>query len=371
MKTRFHPTRSTVVATLSLLAGFAGSAFADLLVHEPFEYERRQGYVNADIRGEGIVGLNGGTGFSGAWFMVPADNAINDLNAGIPEGPGDFGTGETYGVGLGSRTAPLSYVDAQGNRLVTSGNQVRMAFGNRSWNRRPLSAPLGGPGSTVWLSFLAQSHNITTDASRYGFVELSQNGTQRLWVGKVTPIRSGHWGINLPDNKVGPVSGDFGGPAMMNEQSMILVKLEYAEAAWDPMRIKVWVNPPDLTSESALPAPAFNNVHDYVQFNQLGLAGRYSTDMDEIRIGTTFDSVTPSEFVPPVVELPSLAIARDGGNVVISWPASAVGFSLYSSEDLLSWTPVSQAPVVQGDFNTVEVTTEASRLFFRLRQWTP
>lgn len=41
-----------------------------------------------------------------------------------------------------------------------------------------------------------------------------------------------------------------------------------------------------------------------------------------------------------------LAIVREGGNVVISWPQDSAGFSLYTSPDLRSWQPVPAAPVL-------------------------
>ena len=52
---------------------------------------------------------------------------------------------------------------------------------------------------------------------------------------------------------------------------------------------------------------------------------------------------------------PSVAAARNGENLVFSWPTTPPGFSLYSSPGLLpaSWNPVSEPVVMAGDQHTV------------------
>jgi hypothetical protein len=282
-----------LAATIASLTWGSSQASAMLLAYEPFDYERRQGYVSATITGEGIQGLNGGFGFSGAWFK----NAEASLNSGIPEGPGDYGTGGTYGTSLGARTAPLAYTDAFGNTLVTAGNQMRSSFGTNSFDRRKLAEPIGEFGSTIWISFLAQSHGATTDASRYAFVEVSNNGGNRIWLGKSQNIQTGNWGIQLPDRTAaagGALAGfDFGSDYRMNLQTMFLMKLEFPGSAGGMTGISVWLNPANLTDEAALGDPVFQSILNYSQFDELTLRGRYSTDFDELRVGTTFDSVTP------------------------------------------------------------------------------
>jgi hypothetical protein len=359
------PGRSTS-AGLCLLALTLGAASlcAELLVHEPFAYERRQGYVSTTIRGEGIDGLNGGLGFAGGWWRIIPTNPDQDLFAGIPEGPDDYAPNDGWGLVPGVRTAPLSYTDANNNRLLASGNQIRTAFVLRSWNRRDLAETIGDPGTTVWLSFMAQANGLA-GSSRYAFVELaSWGGTGRIWIGNVTPVSNGNWGMQLPDRSTGAFSRDLGHP--MDVPTMFLARIHFPD--WENTNISIWLNPPDLTDEETLPAPIVQVDTDFTYLTLLGVAGRFSTDFDEIRIGTTYDSVTPSEFVPPVVEAPQLAIARDGANVAVSWPAAAAGFTLYSSEDLVLWTPVSEEPVVEDERNIVNVATETDRLFFRLQQ---
>jgi hypothetical protein len=274
-------TRFVTAAVLLSLTLAAHQASATLIAHEPFEYDRTQWSVTTTDTGTGIAGLSGGTGWNGAW------NSTGTYKAGIPVWPDDYPAN--------NRTAPLAYTDSMGNPLLTSGNQMRTAFVNNSWDRRLLAEPIGALGSTVWVSFMAQSDSITTGNPRYAFVELANTDfNNRLWIGKVTPIVTGNWGINLPDNTgAGVLSADFGGAVKMNEQTMFLMKLEFPETSEGLTSLSVWLNPPDLTNESALSSTVFSGTMKYSMWNQVGVAGRYSTDFDEIRIGTTFASVTP------------------------------------------------------------------------------
>jgi hypothetical protein len=65
---------------------------------------------------------------------------------------------------------------------------------------------------------------------------------------------------------------------------------------------------------------------------------------------------------------PSLVIVRNGAAVEISWPASAPGV-LESTGSLTTpnWQPVSEAPVIAGDWKTVSVPATGGARFFRLR----
>jgi hypothetical protein len=281
-----------LAATFASLTWGSSQASAMLLAYEPFDYERRQGYVSATITGEGIQGLNGGFGFSGAWFK----NTDAALNSGIPGGPDDYAPNTGWGVSPGARTAPLAYTDAFGATLVTSGNQMRSAFGNASWDRRTLAQPLGEFGSTVWVSFLGQSNAITTDSPRFAFVELSNAGADRIWLGKVSPVVTGNWGIQMPDRTAGAggaVSADFGNDYRMNEQTMFVARLDFPESAQGVTTISVWLNPSSLTDELALSTPIYQSIINYAPISELAIRGRFSTDFDELRVGTTFDSVTP------------------------------------------------------------------------------
>ena len=69
--------------------------------------------------------------------------------------------------------------------------------------------------------------------------------------------------------------------------------------------------------------------------------------------------------LPAVQESPTLSLSRSGGQVVISWPATATGFTLESSPAVTgaAWTAVSG---VTGNSATI-TATEAS-VFYRLKR---
>ena len=66
----------------------------------------------------------------------------------------------------------------------------------------------------------------------------------------------------------------------------------------------------------------------------------------------------------------SLAVVRSGNNLVISWPAAAVGFGLESTASLspANWSPVTTPPVVVGNQVTVTVGMSGSATFYRLKK---
>jgi len=67
---------------------------------------------------------------------------------------------------------------------------------------------------------------------------------------------------------------------------------------------------------------------------------------------------------------PQLQIEPSGENVILSWPTNATGMSLQSTTNLTSpaWTPVSAAPVVINDQNTVTNPVLGNQQFYRLGQ---
>jgi hypothetical protein len=66
---------------------------------------------------------------------------------------------------------------------------------------------------------------------------------------------------------------------------------------------------------------------------------------------------------------PSLNISMNGGSALLSWPAAAGNLLLQESTDISlpgSWSPVVQAPVVNGNQISVTVPVTSPRRFFRL-----
>jgi hypothetical protein len=67
---------------------------------------------------------------------------------------------------------------------------------------------------------------------------------------------------------------------------------------------------------------------------------------------------------------PSLTIVLNGGNIVISWPEAASGFTLMAAPTLgtgVSWTAVPGNPVPVNGFNTMTIATD-QQAFYRLQK---
>ena len=73
----------------------------------------------------------------------------------------------------------------------------------------------------------------------------------------------------------------------------------------------------------------------------------------------------------PISGGPTLTLLRSGNSISISWPSSATGFVLESTDNLstgpMVWNPVGQAPVPAGDQQVVTVQLSTQNTFYRLR----
>lgn len=89
---------------------------------------------------------------------------------------------------------------------------------------------------------------------------------------------------------------------------------------------------------------------------------------DTLRGGTNSFS---RSFQVRVIPIPTLKITRSGSNVLISWPASATGYQLYSHTNLSDdseWSPVTTVPALLGDDKLVELEANGTQIWFRLRK---
>jgi len=80
---------------------------------------------------------------------------------------------------------------------------------------------------------------------------------------------------------------------------------------------------------------------------------------------------TSDGFVGKILNEPSLAVAADSGNVVLSWPAFAPEFRLLTATNLPptnGWVAVSNSPVVVSGRHTVTLPSTNDAAFFRLRK---
>ncbi|MEI6195748.1 MAG: hypothetical protein WCS42_15620, partial [Verrucomicrobiota bacterium] len=93
--------------------------------------------------------------------------------------------------------------------------------------------------------------------------------------------------------------------------------------------------------------------------------GFNNLSVGEVRVGNTWAAVTQAASAAP----PTLTITKSGNNVLIDWPTTYAGYTLYSSGNLTtpigSWTSLGSGSVV-GTNNEVSVSASASATYFRL-----
>lgn len=86
-----------------------------------------------------------------------------------------------------------------------------------------------------------------------------------------------------------------------------------------------------------------------------------------IAAGGLATSSEPFTVTSPAPTPVALTIARAGGDIVLSWPATATGYSLQQSPDLspTNWSSFS-GTLITGTNNTVTITAPSGNMFYRL-----
>jgi hypothetical protein len=279
---------------------FVASADADLIAHEPFNYQSIDAGRGRGPSGEGIGGLNGGIGFAGPWedraTMIPWSGATvaGNLGTGIVTGAaGEFPEGE--------RTDLFSYTDSQGHQLIIAGGQARTSFGSKSVATRLLDGTYGNDGETIWLSFLGQTHIDKINRSAYSGIAL---GDGAGYFGRRSGPGNQNWGYRdgLTDMHSSDVS--------TGELAFFVARIDY-QAGND--EVSIWLDP-DLDSEPLLANAAITASVPMPAFSHIALLGNTSSDYDEIRLGTDYASVAAR-----VPEPASVALALSGLVGLLLW----------------------------------------------------
>ena len=296
---------------LRFLAVFLGAiGMGSAVVAAPFAYD------GFDYSSGNLDGKNGGYGWqagsAGAWDNQTATSVV---------------------VSPGS----MSYTDSTGNSLVTSGGKV--AFTQDSMrgvrNLNPSAAPanlvdstsgrLGKDGSSIWMSFLFEYD--TADTTSFGGITLFEgpfsgggNGTHRLTIGQHgqmfndTLFSYGPPGIPNDNTDLYNVASNV----QLSTASLIVMRFDFFEflgpmPSGDPPyydeipgedEVYMWVNPElgslpsdedavysrfrrDARADDQIPSWTFDRLR--ITTNR----GGPSTFLDEIRLGATFEDVTP------------------------------------------------------------------------------
>ena len=192
----------------------------------------------------------------------------------------------------------FSYTDSLGNVLSGNGGQLQTGFGPHSHCAREIDISrvppslcdddmIGKDGSTLWLSFMAQSFDERSSNLRSAYLYLGKFN-KGIMIGKSSLVDTGHWALETQ------VENDCRGFRIDNDyysdrQTLFVVKIEFHSGH---EQVSIWLNPPLSNTEELPQANLITSVPDF-RFNEVGVHSRYSTDFDEIRLGTSFEAVTP------------------------------------------------------------------------------
>lgn len=245
---------------------------AQEIAYEGFAYGPRQS----------LTEMAGGTGWNGAWF------GADDARPIVVELPG--------------MTFPT--LAAHGGKCLLDGNDTRL-FRRLDTDRPAIATHVetgahgkvfGRDGTTIWIAFLIANTSYPRQA--HGGMHLMDGVTlgatykksQRVQLGRQN--NGNHWKLVRTDQG-GPAADSWDGTVVSDRTSRLLVyRFDFnagPEEAW------MWVDPRPGTAPTAATADVHApRIADF-RFNavNIGSGGGATFDFDELRIGTTFESVAP------------------------------------------------------------------------------
>lgn len=282
-------------ATAAVLLTATPQAHAFLLAYEGFDY----------TPGSDLTGQNGGFGWTTPWGV----NSSGVTVAGNT--PGDVAVANS-----------LTYIDSANRMLFTSGGAgFYSGVGGTSSPFRDFTGMGGEAGTTLWVSFLAQRAGPTTNNTGTPFnpypraanVSLFENNSERLAIGTGSGAVSNMVSL-LPAGSTGNIRQSNDDFALV---SLAVVRIDYGADNNDTAYL--WVNPTlGLNNEPLISiADAVTNNFNF-NFNRIRpFAGNTDVNnsrpyaelyVDELRIGTTWQDVTPFITVIPEPSVASLAV---------------------------------------------------------------
>jgi len=244
--------------------------------------------------------FNTGTGLAGSWQ------------------PGGF---NAFAAGYTAGEQSLAF-----NGLATTPGHVSgAAFNSINGAVRSLLQPLGANGTTAYLSVLLRPRGNLGAGIFDGFFGLTMSGSlgNELFVGKPGAGADDEWVI---ENRGGFGQVASGVPAVVGQTSLLVVRADFRSGN-DVFTLYVDPTPGEAEPSSG----AIKTDLDLGTVSRIGIYSTGAFDLDEIRIGSTFASVTPrvpfggTPGAPNCVGKSVSALAQAHGGM--STAASDLGFS--------------------------------------------
>jgi hypothetical protein len=260
---------------LGLVVGLTASVSqAALLVYEGFDYD--PGTLRGNDGGGGLIG------WGGPW--VRQDNT-------------------TAGVAATVTAGSMSYTDAGGNSLATSGNKasVPTTSGNANRDFRNFGGTIVGTATPeVWLSFMAQAGS--TGAGHVG-VALFNGATEIVTLGKGgSPT---NWGF------AGPGTTTVNRSVDATTESLLVYRF-LTDPGTGAVSGSLWINPELDAAPTGTPDVTWT--HSAFTINRIRVsqaqAAEFTMLLDEFRVGTTFESVIPEPAAVGLLGLAGVAMLR-------------------------------------------------------------
>jgi hypothetical protein len=308
--------------------------------------------------------------------------------------PGAPLIGQTNAIGQGwTQAGPTSGLTNQPTILAgslsvpgldgPSGNSVK--FGGNGTSAR-FNVGTNATSGTWYYSFIVKLTDISTLNSGGVFWAAFNNsaGTQTTTPTSLATrlvTRSAAGGFNIGLDKSSGLTGSFvWAPTVFttNDSIFIVGSYTFNSGTTSDDVSQLWVNPPASTfGLAAAPAATLIStatadipsavIASFVLFNRnpnepAGIIA------DEVRVGSSWASVTPPAEVPTP---PALTISRSGNTSVLSWTTNAPGFVLEAAAALADpnlWGAVGTPVYVIGGQFVVTNTTASGNNFYRLRK---
>ncbi|HTD68512.1 MAG TPA: Ig-like domain-containing protein, partial [Candidatus Limnocylindria bacterium] len=219
-------------------------------------------------------------------------------------------------------------------------------------------------GATLYYSFRFSAFNLPTVLGDYfaHFKDNASNFRAKFFVSTTNaPLFS--YRIGVANGASFPTNAGFAEvPVDLNLEQTNFIVVRYDVGAGVAT---LWLNPTNESDTHFTASDPLTSTNSVTQFAIRESNFQGDIYVDDIRVARTFGEAL-GILPPPSV---SLKVFRTGSSVVISWPASASGYTLQSNTNLntTNWENVVEVPVVVGSDNVITNAAGAGAEFFRLR----